>query len=534
MSAKTEEPTGSAEEIRFEDLDLVYVISFDLGAPVKAKDLGEWFSSEYKLVEGIWIPPSDKYEPALEFLLRKARELGIKDVEKIKVEELKKNKELGEEIDRALVMFRKIISEDHEACLPEYLELGRYARLKLIDLDVRIEDPEFRINKLKYELYLVLHDAGIGILTAWIHLNGDLSTDDVIEIEEKLHETKCTIKDPSGDIKGMTLREFIIQDIITPLQVAATFGSKYGGFDAAINALKKGNITPDELKKTLRFPYSTIYRVVCIRKHRCQDGCITAEDAVERHSREIYGILMRYEGWKSSRMDFVKEELGSNLSYDVYYAILVTTGAALFMGSIKLYEELKSEEDHELEYREIELSLVVPVEFLQLLNMILDIYISVYRNKFKELRERRRRGETVRPSEVMEIREELMHGLEEYNDVLFFATEPHKMIMEHGKERLMLSNKVNVLKSVLQELSDMARTFYEEEILKKQEDLSRRQEMLAILFGIFGVLFGGFQALEFLEPVIGLPNAIATIFATFPLLYPVYWFLSRLLYGKRR
>ncbi|TDA41306.1 MAG: hypothetical protein DSO07_05350 [Thermoproteota archaeon] len=52
------EPAGS-EEIRFEDLDLVLIISFDLGAPIEVKDpieLLDLLSGIFEMVEGIWIP----------------------------------------------------------------------------------------------------------------------------------------------------------------------------------------------------------------------------------------------------------------------------------------------------------------------------------------------------------------------------------------------------------------------------------------------------------------------------------------------
>jgi len=38
------EPAGS-KEVRFEDLDLIYIFSFDLGAPVEARDLKELLKS---------------------------------------------------------------------------------------------------------------------------------------------------------------------------------------------------------------------------------------------------------------------------------------------------------------------------------------------------------------------------------------------------------------------------------------------------------------------------------------------------------
>jgi hypothetical protein len=142
----------------------------------------------------------------------------------------------------------------------------------------------------------------------------------------------------------------------------------------------------------------------------------------------------------------------------------------------------------------------------------------------------------------VKIREGLMEGLEEYNNVLLFGVDPHRSIMEHGKERLGLSDEVNVLKSLLQELDDMARTLYEEETLKKQEefsraqvelaarqeDLSRKQVLLTILFGVFGA----FQALEYLEPKLGFLYALAVTLTIFALICLFYYKLYPYIRGK--
>jgi hypothetical protein len=87
-----------------------------------------------------------------------------------------------------------------------------------------------------------------------------------------------------------------------------------------------------------------------------------------------------------------------------------------------LNEELKSVKDkEELEYRRIELALVQPMEFLVLSDMILDVYTSVYQNKFEEVK-KRREGKVVKPSEIEEIKEGLMYRLEEYRNVSLFRT----------------------------------------------------------------------------------------------------------------
>ncbi|WP_125670692.1 hypothetical protein [Candidatus Methanodesulfokora washburnensis] len=527
--------TGAeSTEVRFEDLDLVYIISFDLGAPIEAEDLKELLEllEGYKLIEGIWIPPSEKAKATPEFVRRKAKELGIKDAEKISIEELMKNERLLEEINRAHAMFKEIFSMDLRVFDPEYLKLGRYMRLKLIDLNVSIKDPELSyLNELKCELYLLLHSVGVAVLTAWIHLNGNFSTDDLIKIEKKLRNAKCTIKDPSGNIAEETLRGFVKRKIIKTLHAAVLFKGEYGSYDA----LKRSDITEDKIMKKLRTPFTLVRVVLCIRKHRCNGKCTTAEDTVENHLREVAGISGAYGAWRYYREDAAKKDLGENLSPDVRYAIFVTDGpVSLFLSSTMLDEELKFK-DRELEYRSIELDLVQPVEFLSLSEMILNVYTSVCRNKFEEFRERRRKGEIVRPSEIEEIRKGLTDGLEEYRNVSLFIKDPSRSIMEHGKERLRLSDKADALKSLLEELDDMSRTLYEEETLKKQEDfskaqvelgarqedLSRKQVLLTILFGIFGA----FQAMEYLEPKLGFFPAFAltlTIFTLISLCYKLY------------
>jgi hypothetical protein len=539
--------TGAeSEEVRFEDLDLVLIIPFDLGAPIEVKDPRELLDlllGIYEMVEGIWIPLGLAL-PTPRFVYHKAKKLGIENPEKIDVEELMKNESLKEEINRAHAMFGAIISADKSAFNLEYLRLGRFVRLKLIDLNLSVRDPELSyLNELKCELYLLLHSAGIAVLTAWIHLNGNFSTDDLIEIERKLYDAECTIKDPSGNIVEGTLHGFVVQNIMKPLHALVLFKDEYGSYDRAFYALKKGDITDDKIIEKVRAPYFPVHRVVCIRKHSCNYKCETAEEAVERHLRELAGISGPHGAWRYYREGVARKDLGENLSPDADYAMFVTTGVtSLFLGSAMLDEKLKSEEDKELLYRIRELTLVQPVEFLSLSDMILEVYNSVYRNKFEEIRERRRRGETVKPSEIAEIREGLMEGLEEYNNVLLFGVDPHRSIMEHGKERLGLSDEVNVLKSLLQELDDMARTLYEEETLKKQEDfsraqvelaarqedLSRKQVLLTILFGVFGA----FQALEYLEPKLGFPYALAVTLTIFALIYLFYYKLYPYIRGK--
>jgi hypothetical protein len=244
------EPAGS-EEVRFEDLDLVYIIPFDLGASIEAWDLGAKFSAGSKLFEAIWSPSS-----------------GLEIVDKL---------------SRAYAMFAlTTIPCDRAVLNLNYLKLDRYVRLILSDLDLDVEDPELKIKDLKCELHLFLHNAGVGIVTAWIHLNGDLSADDVIKIERKLYrEAGCIVKDPSGNIEKGTLKGFIDRHIIVPLQAVVVFKNKYEDYEnyseEAFNALT------GKLAKKLRLPYEWYRTVICIRNHKCCDGCRISEDGVKRH-----------------------------------------------------------------------------------------------------------------------------------------------------------------------------------------------------------------------------------------------------------
>jgi len=213
---------------------------------------------------------------------------------------------------KALATFIEIISTDWNVLNPLYLGQSRYARLKLSDLNLSIRDEELRyLNELKCELCLILHTAGILFVTIWIHLNGNFSTDDVIKIIEKLYKAECRIKYPSGNIGEETLCGFIKKEIIYRL--------------------------PGELKikEEFRARFAPLYRVVCIRKHRCNGECVTAEDVVKNYLREIAAIPGLTLGmWKYIRMDSARERLGKDISFDMRYAMFITTPGAPFLSSL--------------------------------------------------------------------------------------------------------------------------------------------------------------------------------------------------------
>jgi hypothetical protein len=85
-------------------------------------------------------------------------------------------------------------------------------------------------------------------------------------------------------------------------------------------------------------------------------------------------------------------------------------------------------------------------------------------------------------------------------------------VIEYGKKRWNLSKMVDELKSELNELSVLAETYYEEAIL-------RRQLILTIIFGIFGL----FAELDVLTKFVGKIWAIVLTAITAVILYLIYW-----------
>jgi hypothetical protein len=93
-----------------------------------------------------------------------------------------------------------MIARDSIALDPEYLELGRYTRFKLVELEAEVVEPDKveaddretqgRIREMvrgfRIEPYLLIHNAGIGVVTAWINLKGNFTTDDIITLENAL------------------------------------------------------------------------------------------------------------------------------------------------------------------------------------------------------------------------------------------------------------------------------------------------------------------------------------------------------------
>jgi hypothetical protein len=524
---------ASEEGLIIEDVDLVFVIAFDLGDKVDAKELGEAFARHYPLVEASWHPP--EWHPPEEpghtsiTIYTAAKKLGLID-SKTTLEEF---------IDKGLGLFMAMIATDRRALVPEYLELGRYTRFKLVELEAEVVEPDKveaddreiqeymreMVRGFRIEPYLLIHNAGIGIVTVWTNLKGKLTVDDMITLERRLKEIKLNLKDAFGNQhESITLREFVDSAIAIPLQLAVLYKNRYGDYIKVFEALGRREIEENESiekLKELRDMTTATTVIVGVREVKCGHSCFTAEDVVKGHVKEIAGILTRAERWRDFRNDAAEENLGRNLTPYEHFAMYLGIGASLFLGSPKLSKEIEekvsgSPLDKDDGFRRRMLNLVTPVEFLALSDKILDVYDSFYRKKRENFQERKRRGEVVNPSEYMELRSELTEALEEYRNVAFFKADPYRSILEYGKEVYRLTEWENVLRSALDELAELARTHYEERFAKSQL-------LLTVVFGIFGI----FAEIEFLERLVGLQWAMAGAAMTVAALVLFYrWYLG--------
>jgi len=580
------ESAENNEELIIKDFDLIYVIAFNIGARINIMDLwleyakaSQDFNDALLNVKAFWYPPlgipiplskieegkPSKLPSHLKKLLRDKAFLNYinKAVEETENELIK---ELIEHLKREAPLFMELYGVDSTVLNPEYLELGRYIRLKLVDFEAEVDDSRFkdlgtRVGKFRVEPYLLIHDAGVGVVTLWINIKGEFTVDDVIKLSKYLiNNINLRVTDPLGNQQESTLLDFIKAVIITPLQIMTLFkgyneivrslirASKVMIFekdetlreskvDEILRELPKSKELKKELKKVLReinndprkfieenlrTSYALSHIIIGIREPECGDGYLTAEDIARRYTREIAGILTGKEEWRDITDRAAKENLGKNLSSSKSYAIYLTRSAALFLSSQKLKEKVDSEllkinsDNKDIKFRIYELTTVVPVEFLALSWQILNSYISLCRKRREEVLRRikggGKRGEVVKPSELVSLRGELLHALEEYNNVLLFKSEPFMKVVEYGKKRWNLSKMVDELKSELNELSVLAETYYEEAIL-------RRQLILTIIFGVFGL----FAELDVLTKFVGMFLAEVLTAITAVILYLIYW-----------
>jgi hypothetical protein len=545
------------EELIFEDVELVFISAFDLGDKVEVDAFVEALATNYPplpLIVVYWVPPKEPSLTSVAYYLA-ARNQGLIDNKMTLSEfinrgftDLLVRDEIKRELDKRRLFFDAIIENDKDVVDPEYFKLSRYARLKLIELEAEVVKPDEvehdnreiqkyireKVREFKIEPYCIVHSAGVGVLTAWINLKGEFTTDDIIRFENHLYEIKLNIKDEFGNqYKLVTLRDFIEGGIAIWFQTAILSKNIYGNYNKVYEKVFEAISSDDKmikelaeiLFKQLRVTFTTWNVVVGIRKIKCSDGCIAAEHVIKSHVKEIVGILSRSVRWRNIRVDAALKDLKMNLSIYEPFAMYLSVGSSLFLGSDILNIDLMINQivtgsafyaDIDNAFKSHMLLLVTPVEFLMLSYKILDAYRSLYYMQLKKFQERKRKGETVNPSEYIELRRKLTDALQEYSDVAFFTVDPCRTILEYGKEMYKLGKRVNELRIALTELAELVRTHYDERIRKSQE-------LLTIVFGVFGI----FAMIEFFESLVGLVGTLGVVLVTATALFRFYrWYMG--------
>jgi hypothetical protein len=269
------ESAENNEELIIKDFGLIYVISFDIGARINIMDLwleyakaSQDFNNALLNVKAFWYPPigipiplsnikevkPSKLSPYLKKLLRDKAFLNYinKAVEETENEFIK---ELIERLKREAPLFMELYGVDGTVLNPEYLELGRYIRLKLVDFEAKVDDSRFKdlgtkVGKFRVEPYLLIHETGVGVVTLWINMKGEFTVDDVIKLSKYLlNNINLRVTDPLGNQQESTLLDFIEAVIITPLQIMTLFK----GYNEIVRSLiRASKVMIFEKDETLR------------------------------------------------------------------------------------------------------------------------------------------------------------------------------------------------------------------------------------------------------------------------------------------
>ncbi|RSN71941.1 hypothetical protein [Candidatus Methanodesulfokora washburnensis] len=194
-----------ADEIRFTEVDLIFMISFDMGKNIEIKKLNELIPELRKL-------PDETSET------------------------------IGRVVD------------------PIYLQQSKYIQRELANLKIKVIDDDFKELKgreLICRLHLFMHSTGIAVVIAWIHLNDvDLSTDQMIKMTYELQKAKCLIsKEGTRTSQNIKIR----------ISKGDPFGPPVGSLYDYI----RSNLRRLQPRVERRYPASRVYPMVFIRKYNC-------------------------------------------------------------------------------------------------------------------------------------------------------------------------------------------------------------------------------------------------------------------------
>jgi len=425
----------------------------------------------------------------------------------------------------------------------EYLRKARYARAKLLNITVEIKDPELRgllqpVTKIPCEMYLMINNAGTLLIIVWIRLKGcSLTVEDLNRILRELPEAEANISDPLVLTWPISLETYIHTVATFPILLLAS--GYIDKFKNTLELLKKLSERAastkeaieesartmkslmEEWRRRFRYTYCRKYRAIYIREFECPHGCQTTDDVLNRHTKELAALVANFAGdWRDLREDAARANLSENLCHRADVAFFLSRSGALWICSKSYAEDVErtlrdmeriveiaypveelSKEDLTIIFGELlpliraeviparaEVAFNAPLEFVLMLDYILDAFDTYLGNRMLAFRQRELEGELIEPSEVIELRNEILDGLREYRNVKLTAAEPAYRIIEYGRKIFDMERKYQSILRDLDELEHRVGTFYREEMTRLEIELSAREVILSILFGIVSAI----------------------------------------------